>query len=105
MRDEFLVAAKEDAPASRDIRVGLSLLGLPLGRPEPSLVGVDRALDDPAQKYTRALDCVVGQLIDQLVKVSLGHDSNSDTAPGSRAVDSPPRVGDRNLGFDPRHVL
>lgn len=82
MGDEFLAAAKEDTPASRDIRVGLPLLGLPLGRPEPSLVRIDRPLDNPAEKHACARDRVIGQLVDQLVKVGFGHDPNSDGASG-----------------------
>lgn len=77
--DEFLVAAKDDASASRDICVGLSLLGLPLGRPEPSLVGIDRPLDDSAQKHASALDCVLREGVDQLAKVRLRHVSDCGT--------------------------
>ena len=74
MGDEFLIAAKEDASASRDIRVGLSLLRLPLGRPEPSLVGINRPLNDPAEKNPGALHGGIRQLIHQLVQLRLRHE-------------------------------
>lgn len=109
MGDEFLVASKEHASASRNVRVRLSLLGLLLGCPEPSLVGVDGALDDASEKDASAFDRAVRQLVDQLVKFRLGDDPNSDTASrspcrrgngrrGARAFRPSARRGQQRLG-------
>jgi len=83
MRDEVLGAAIDDACALGELGLRLLLPPLPLGRPEPSLVGIDRPFDDPAQKHARALDGAVRQFVDQLVKLSLRHEPNSRTNPGS----------------------
>src|SRR5690348_216353 len=75
MRDEIFGAAIDNACTPREFGFCLVLPLLPLGRPEPSLVRIDRPLDDPAQKHTRALDGTVRQFVDQLVKLSLRHES------------------------------
>lgn len=70
--DELVGAPERLRPAGGQVRVGLTLTFLPLRRPEPSLVGIDRPAHDPAQQHARAVHRTIRQFVNELMELRLG---------------------------------
>lgn len=73
MRDELVGAVVHRALTVHKLLVSFALPGLPSQRPEPRLIRIDRFLDDAAQKDGRAVEGFLGQRVNQLMKLGLGH--------------------------------